>query len=265
LTTRKGDGAVSKNDSPRNALVETSDLEPGGSSLVGDGSDEPRVDSEGPYRRPLTPAEFRTALRQVEALGLTWTADNIPKVRAKASGTDDPLFTEEFTELMHRYPYLPRELGTVVNSAITGVNVPPGTGIGSAEDLKEKVKIARELVINPDYKSEFYFKHSTKVPYLTDIDWEVDLKVAERSVKRPPGVSYALLSLVLNHPSIGGGPREHQAITVAVNHESVNKLIGILRDVKEALKIGAAMTASLHDFELKNVGPKDGEKNAADK
>jgi hypothetical protein len=245
-TSRKRDDAPS----------ETNTREPEGLALAEDESiDEVSPSDLKGRRKPLTPAEFKAALERVEALGLTWTADNIPQVRVKDSGTDDPLFTDEFTALMRKYPHLPAELSMVVAHAITGVRLPPG--VGSAEDLREKAQIARKMVITPEYKSEFYFKHTTKVPYLTDIDWEVDLKVAERNVARPPGVSYALLSLFLSPPNIGSGPRGPRTVTVAVNGESVNRLIGILQEVEEALKIGAKMTAN-YDLKLKEIELKEG-------
>src|SRR6185436_5604569 len=44
-------------------------------------------DDEDP--RPLTPVQFRTALQQVDSLGLTWTADSVPVIKAKEDGRDE--------------------------------------------------------------------------------------------------------------------------------------------------------------------------------
>lgn len=93
----------------------------------------PEYQGEEPYdvddddveeREPLTSEEFRAALRKLDALGVTWTADRIPHAIAKKPETQDVLFSKEVEETRRSYPNLPSELGLVVFHALTGDSVP---------------------------------------------------------------------------------------------------------------------------------------------
>jgi len=186
--------------------------------------------------RPLTPDEFRDALQKIDALGLSWTADLQPSIRAKTPDNEAALLSNEFLELQERYPSLPRELGSVVFHTLTGSKAPEVI-VGNEEVLKQKVAAVHEFVITTDYRSEFFFKHAIKVPYFTDIDWEVVFKLGEKNVKGLPAISYALLSLLFHNPSVPGRRiAGHQTATVAVNEFLVNRLIEILSEVKNALE-----------------------------
>lgn len=182
--------------------------------------------------KPLTPEELRMALQRVDALGLMWTADVSPGVKPKETGSDSAFFGEEFEKLQEEYPSLPRELSLVVGHVLTGYEIPPNI-VGSEDDLKKKAAIVKELLITPKYRSEYFFKHAIKVPYLVDIDWEVVLKLSERNVRDIPGVSYALLSLVFREPAPTRNNR--QTTTVAVDEYLVDRLLSILGDVKDHL------------------------------
>src|SRR6266705_1022516 len=138
---------------------------------VADDEDEKEV-------KPLPPAQFRTALQQLDTLGLTWTADSIPAIKAKGDVGDAAIAGEELAKLQREYPHLPGELSLVIAHAITGVKV-PSERVGNAEDLKAKAETVRELLITPEFKSEFFFKHSIKLPYLAGMDWEVVFKLVE--------------------------------------------------------------------------------------
>lgn len=211
--------------------------------------EETEPDDEEEPPKPLAPDELRAALERLNSIGLTWTADRTPAIKPKSEGIDDPFFTEEFSKIQSQYPHLPSELGLIVAHAITGGNV-PAERVGDAEDLKKKAEIVRELLITPEYKSEFFFKHSIKVPYLSGTDWEVVFKLVEKNVAGPPGISYALLSLIYHYPSIGASPHRHQSVTVAVNNEIIDRLIRDLNKLKEALEVGSKLTSQMHAFKM---------------
>lgn len=198
---------------------------------------------------PLTPAQFRTALQQLDALGLTWTADSMPAIRAKEDGRNEGMFGEELARLQREYPHLPSELSLVIAHAITGVKVPLER-VGSAEELRAKTEIVRELLITPEFKSEFFFKHTIKLPYFAGMDWEVVFKLVENNVSNIPGISYALLSLVYHYPSVVSGPRRHENITVAVNGVLVDQMIRDLNRLKRALEVGAKLTKRVHGLKM---------------
>ena len=198
--------------------------------------EEAEEETAGEDVKPLSPDEFRRALEKLDALGLTWTADSIPRVIAKEDTGDDAFLSEEFDQLQEAYPDLPREVGTVVFHALTGMPAHESI-VGGKDDLEKKVATARELFITPAYRSDFFFKHALKVPYFEAIDWEVIFKTHERNVVDMPGVAYALLMLSFHNPNPRvGALDQHQNVTVAANLKLVDKLIGTLIDVKTALE-----------------------------
>ncbi|MEK6410005.1 MAG: hypothetical protein AABN34_24035 [Acidobacteriota bacterium] len=218
---------------------------------VADDDDEEEV-------KPLTPSQFRTALKQLDALGLTWTADSIPAIKAKDDGKNETMFGEELAKLQREYPHLPSELSLVIAHAITGTRV-PSQRVGNVEDLRAKAEIVREVLITPEFKAEFFFKHSIKLPYFAGMDWEVVFKLVENNVSDVPGISYALLSLVYHYPSVVSGRHRHENITVAVNSELVDKMIGDLNKLKQALEVGARLTKTMHTLKIE-----EGEKGEED-
>jgi len=203
-----------------------------GHSMTLRGKVDETIEEEDQEVKQLTPEELRTALQRLDALGLTWTADNVPAVKPKETGTDSPFFAEEFEKLREDYPSLPSELSVIIGHVLTGHEIPPNI-VGSEDDLEKKSAIVREMLITPRYRSEFFFKHAIKVPYLIDIDWEVVLKLSERNVRDIPGVSYALLSLIFREPSPTRNNR--QTTTVAVDEYLVDRLLSIMSDVKDYL------------------------------
>ncbi len=108
--------------------------------------------------------------------------------------------------------------------------------LGNEEDVKRKSEIANELLITTSYRSEFFFKHAIKVPYLSDIDWEVVFKLSEKNVEAVPGNAYGLLALTLHDPFIAVKRTNARHITVAVDENLVNKLLATLNEVKARLE-----------------------------
>jgi hypothetical protein len=185
---------------------------------------------------PLTPNEFRVALRRVDALGLTWTADLLPEVKPKGSEGREALLSEEYREIRQQYPRLPRELSVLVIHILTGQ--PPFIPVAaSKEDLEDKAAAVREIVLTGEFRSEFFFKHAIKVPYFSGVDWEVVLKAFEKNVRGVPAIPYALLSLRFYGPRRSSeGEEETKTMTVAVDQHLVDSIISSLIEVKTALK-----------------------------
>jgi len=183
----------------------------------------------------MTPKEFREALEAVDNLGLTWTADVSPFVKAKKPEAEKALVSEEFAALQAKYPHLPFEIYLAASYKLTG-NKGVADAAGGEDTLREKAEIANEILIDNAFRSEFFFKHAIKVPYLRDIDWEVVYKLYERGVEEMPGIAYGLLALSLQDPFFTGRSPSAQHITVAVDENLLTKLIGILNEVKAKLE-----------------------------
>jgi hypothetical protein len=202
---------------------------------------------------PLSPEDFSAALKKIDALGLTWTADSIPRVVTKEGVSDDALLSEEFERIQETYPALPRELASIVFHALTGGSAQESI-VGSKEKLEKKVATVRELLITSEYRSDFFFKHALKIPYFETIDWEVIFKTHERNVEGMPGIAYALLMLTFHNPNPRLGKLDqHQNVTVAADMNYVDKLISILIDVRTALEEAKGLTDKLNE----RVGSKD--------
>ncbi|HYR74911.1 MAG TPA: hypothetical protein VEM96_03645 [Pyrinomonadaceae bacterium] len=198
-------------------------------------------EDEGEQFNPLTPDEFRNALEKLAALGLTWTADRIPRVVAKDPEAEDAFLSEDYKQLQKAYPNLPRELSAVVYHVLTGSPAYERL-VGNKEGLKEKVSTVRDLLLTSAYRSEFFFKYALKVPYFEDIDWEVVFKTHERNVEGMPAAAYALLLLTFHNTNANITAERHQNLSVAVDLKMVNKLIRLLVDVKTGLEDAQKLT-----------------------
>lgn len=194
------------------------------------------TDYVGERNLPLTAHEFRDVLQQIDALGLTWTADLVPGLRPKGREGYEALLGREYKEIQRQYPHLPRELGLVVFHALTGRSVSSRL-TDTEEDLAAKVAVVREILLTGDYRAEFFFKHAIKVPYFANVDWEVVIKAFEKNVKDMPAIPYALLSLhFYGANEFHQEEEERQTMTVAVDERLVDRLIKSLTEVKAALK-----------------------------
>lgn len=205
----------------------------------------------------LTPDQFRSVLEQINALGLSWSADIPPRVRPKSADKRGILISEEYTTIQRQYPSFPRELGLVVFYALTGSEMAAAFSGEQKAHLEEKTAAVRELVITPEYKAEFFFKYAIKVPYLIDVDWEIVIKAFERNVRDMPRIPYALLSLVFRQPTDSSLPvsfdtADRDTLTVAVNEHLIDMLLGILKDVKSRLQSAQEIATSIGERDSKH-------------
>ena len=203
---------------------------------------ESQEDDELP--KPLTPDDFRTALERVDKLGLTWTADRVPELIPKELVSDEVFLSDEFEKIQQDYPALPLELSSIIFYILTG-REPSAMIAGSQDDIAKKVRILDEFLITPAYKAEFFFKHAIKVPYLTDIDWEVVFKLAEKNVQNPPGVPYALLSLNFLDPSSSKVRQQERTLTVAVDEKLAKELMGTFSEIRDGLQRARGVTEAM--------------------
>ena len=100
----------------------------------------------------------------------------------------------------------------------------------------EKAQIVSEILIDNDYRAEFFFKYAIKIPYLKDIDWEVVFKAYERGITKPLGVPYGVLTLSFQDPFFTGRGSNVRRTTVAVDIALVTELLTILNEVKSSLE-----------------------------
>jgi hypothetical protein len=237
IINKKTNELIIKDPTGRTATIKATVIE----------EEEGQEDEDDAEVLPLTQEQFRDALQRLADLGLTWTADRLPHVRAKTKEADQSLLSPEFEQIQQEYPTLPRELSAIAFHHFTGTPVAENI-VGGEDDLKRKVDIAREFYLDDDYRSEFFFKHAIKVPYFSDIDWEVVIKGYEKNVQKFAGVAYALLSLRVDNPDFSGQKLQPRNITVAVDTARVDRLLEILGEVKEALDAARALTSVLHQL-----------------
>jgi len=191
-------------------------------------------DEEDDQPEPMTPEDFQEALEAIDHLGLTWTADVTPNIKAKSPETEKALVSEEFIDLQDKYPNLPFEVYIATSYKLTG-NKSLAEAAGGEDSLKKKAESAERVFIDRAFRSEFFFKHAIKVPYLRDIDWEVVYKLYERGAEGIPGIPYGMLALTLQDPFFTGR-RNVRNITVAIDETLVNHLLKILGEVKVKLE-----------------------------
>lgn len=225
-------------------------------TITEEGEDEADEPTEQGKREPLTPDEFQFVLRKLDELGVAWTTDVPPFPIFKEGFRADDRFREQYLQLQKQYPLFPRELSAAVLHHLLG-NRQPVTLVGDETYLKQKAEIAQKAFVTPQYRSEFFFKYAIKVPYFSDLDWEVVVKTYEKNVKHMPRLAYALLSLVFRDPvdptlpieEAASEPSEPEFYTVAVNEQLLDKLIGLLNDAKAALRRAQKVAETLNDQE----------------
>ena len=191
----------------------------------------------------LSPKEFEDGIKQLNELGLTFSVDLFPSIIAKDESSPDIIDSSKFDSIREKYPALPREVGLVAHNTLTGekhgVDV-----IGGDESYEQKSKIVEEFVLTPQYKTDFFFKHALKVPYLENIDWEVILKTHEKGVKGVVSVPYAMLMLTFHNTNPKIGELDvHKNITVAVNAEIIDRMLGTFTEVRASLKESSELAA----------------------
>lgn len=215
-------------------------------TILGGDEDKDKGESvvTAPETQPLTPEQFREALQRLNDIGLMWTAEGKIRPREK---DDSSLLGSEFKQLRKDYPSLPREVNSVAFHYLIGT-APPAKIVGDEDAYKKKVDIAKEFYLNEEYRAGFFFKHAIKVPYFSEIDWEIVIKTYEKNVNPFAGVAYALLSLHLNSPE---SKRGNQIITVAVNAKMVDELMATLGEIKKALDDSQRLTRTLRNLEEK--------------
>jgi hypothetical protein len=197
-------------------------------------------------RSPLTVEEFKDVLEKAKSLGIVWTPEIPPRIKFEKQESEE--ISQELMGLMRLFPNFPLELASVIYYVLTGNSI---FNSGSKELRDQKAEIVRELgIIDDKYRSEFFFRHATKVPYFSDVDWEVVIKEYERGVEGTPSVSYALLSLRLDTPR-GAIESTTRTITVAVNQQLTEELIATLTDVLHALQKSKVAAATLDEAKAK--------------
>ena len=195
---------------------------------------------------PMTPEEFERALSEVDALGLTWTADRSPTIKPKTAESESALISGRFEEVQDRYPHLPFEVFLATSHYLTGTEVFAQVA-GGEESLKRKAEIAARLIIDHDYRTEFFFRAAIKVPYLKDVDWEVVTKLYERGVKDKVNISYGLLALSLQDPfNAGKGRPPIRHFTVAVDEKLMDHLLNVLTGLRSRLVDARKETEALN-------------------
>ena len=197
--------------------------------------------------KPLTPEEFEEALRKIDALGFKFTAELFPSIVSKDE-TANEIVSDELEELEEKYPTLLRELGIVIYNVLTDESRVGIDSIGGLESFEKKAQIVRQVVITDDFRKEFFFKNSLKVPYLESIDWEVILKTHERGVNGIVNVPYALLMLTFHNTNPRVGRLDiHKNITTAVNLAIIEKMLATLTKVKVSLEASEKMRDILNN------------------
>lgn len=203
-------------------------------------------------RKPLNADEFRSALEEMRKLGLTWSAD-FPPVPIFIDDDSRSQFSREgYSRLQQEYPTLPREIGALLFHELVGANVSESI-VGTEEEIKGKVAVLNEKLFSKEFRSDFFFKFATKVPYFETIDWEVVIKAYEKGVKKMPKTPYVLLNIILRNPPDVTKPiweaveeeREPDYITVAANEHLLETLIDTLVEAHQAL--GQAKQAILSE------------------
>lgn len=181
----------------------------------------------------LTAAEFRSVLHKIDNLGFTWTSELPPSLVTKDGVANGTFASKKLEEIQNTYPEFPNALGYVIWYAITGTQ-PLTDVVGTEEDLQAKSAIVWELLITPEFRDEFFFRHMLKIPSFDNVDWEIVVKTAERGVQRFPGNAYAMVSILLEgNPHYNG---KNETVSFAINESRLAKLIKVLDEMRVALQ-----------------------------
>lgn len=210
-------------------------------------SSDPLVKNEQ-EKRPLTGEEFSEILRRIDALGLTWTEDMPPSMRAKEAQYEEALNSPQLDEIQSKYPRFPYELGNVILHILVGNELSPDV-VANEDDLAIKVETTSELVVSSEYKHEFFFQNSLKLPYLDEVDWEVSMKLLENGIDAFPFVHYAAISIDLQNPF--NAELVPDRVTFVVDEKRIQRLMSVLKDAQISLEKARQMKTILENHQLK--------------
>lgn len=182
----------------------------------------------------LSVEDIQSILRHLKSIGLTWTPENPPALEVIDEDSTEEI-SAALSDLAKQYPTFYEELTAIMSYVLFGT-APASYIFTDAEDLERKATVIREHVLSPEFIDEYFFIHSVKVPIFKALDWEVVVKTAEKGVKKVPGNSYALVSLVLQYPSASS--KEAEGITLAMDDKRVSALIQSLSDIQRSLGEG---------------------------
>ena len=225
------------------------DNDGGAVGIVGQGSPSLRDQSLEEKESPLSVDEFRSVLKRIDHLGLTWSAEIPPSMKAKEPKDRTGLRSKDLREIRDTYPSFPFELGAVIAYALGFGEAPPEL-VGDPQDVEEKVATVRELVLSSEFRSDFFFKYALKTPYFEEMDWEVVIKAFERGIEAIPRDPYALVSILLRETVFGSD--ESKTFTFAVDERRVRRLIELLSEIQIAFRKAEAL-GSLSDDEQQDL------------
>lgn len=189
-------------------------------------------------RGPLSGDEFAELLRRIDAIGLTWAADTPPSLRPKDPDNGKLLASEELAKIIEDYPYFPYEVGATLFHVLVG-----SKEIADNEDSEKKRAAVSEYVITPEFRHEFFFTGSLKVPYFVDADWDVSVKIFEGNVSSFPLLPYALISLDIQQSSYN--EEEIKSVFFAVDEKRIHSLIGVLKEALAKLETARGISEQL--------------------
>lgn len=182
----------------------------------------------------LTPEEFEDGVSRIYKLGLEFSADLSPQLFVSNEENADLIDGSELRKIQSRYPKLPREVGLVAHNSITGQKVGV-ISLGGPDFYAKKEVTAKNFIINTKYKEDFFFKHALKVPYLKELDWEVNMKLHEKGVRDSPNIPYCLLRIVYAESDSRGLGSDY-SVTMAIGRSNIDQFIAALTDLRAALE-----------------------------
>lgn len=175
--------------------------------------------------------DFHDALRSIHEAG--WTFDESARLYRRTSAPASSAQVAILAELQERYPDLPREVGEVTWSALTG-NKPDAEIVGPDEHGSAKQKIVQQLVITEEFRERFYLRYCGKVPRFREVDWEIVIKAVERGHRTAPDYPYALLTL--DTVDDVHGHHDHKTLCFSIGLHGLRRLIEELSELREHLE-----------------------------
>ena len=181
-----------------------------------------------PQRSPADADDFADVLKKLDEIGLHF--DEFGVLEALSDTSQDLV-----RALAKRHPTIPREVSHLVDVLLSGVT-PASEIVGDSdtESLGKKLAAIENYVLNEELKDRYFVRRMSKAPVVTDLDWGVGIRTAERGWKGDSGIPFAELALTLTSYNRIDGPDD--VVHACVDEAMLSRLVDQLSDALAALR-----------------------------
>jgi hypothetical protein len=190
----------------------------------------PQVEETPSPPIPTTADEFCEVLERLNEAGVRFDENGIlMSSEAKSPPGGEESASDVISAMARRFPFVPREVRHLLNVLLVGEISDPEI-VGEPDEASRKSEALQRFVITPELEDRYFVRRVSKAPVLTDMDWGVGIKTAERGWRGRRGIPFAEVAFTLTNYNL---PEEDQSRVVhACVHEAM--LVSVMENLSQS-------------------------------